>query len=129
MRRALIAAVAAFAVLLGAAPASAQQHGVGEWEACTKEAYRAIDFYDPDSARTFANASIGCAAGLGADLTDPARVDALEQCLSENVRKTYEDPIGWGPLFLTSDAWRCVFIVYLGRDFKLPPDVARAHTR
>jgi hypothetical protein len=125
MRRVLVVVAAATALLLPAAPASAQ-HGVGEWERCTKNAYRSIDYYAPGSVQPAVSASISCGVGLGADLGDPARIEALKDCLYGNVRKTFKDPLGWGPMFLTSDGWRCVFIVYLGRDVKIPPDPARA---
>ena len=105
-----------------ATEATAGAHGVGTFELCVREAYRGVDYGDPASVERFAHATATCSAQLGRDLTSPQYTGALRSCLAENVRRTLDDPAGWGPIFVTGDAWRCVFIVYLGRDFKIPPD-------
>jgi hypothetical protein len=125
MKRALTVLVTAAALLVPATSAGADG-GLGEWEYCEREAYAQLNYTDPQSIDHFVDVSVTCTLALKADLTNPRRIDGLRDCFYMNIRKTVKDPVGWGPLFATGGAWRCVFIEYLGRDIKVPPDPARA---
>lgn len=121
MRRVLVILATGAALLTGAAPASAD-HGLGKWERCERNAYAQLNYLDPASIDHFIDVSVTCTLVLKGELTDPARIEQLRYCLYMELRHTVKDPVGWGPLFLTSEGWRCVFQGYLGRDVKVPPD-------
>src|SRR5690349_18774948 len=101
MRRALVTLATGAAMLAGAAPASAD-HGVGKWERCEKAAYAQLNYLDPNSIDHFADVSLTCTLVMKKELTDPNRIEELRYCLYMETRHTVKDPIGWGPLFLTS---------------------------
>ena len=124
MRRSLVAALGVLALLVPASGAAAQDHGVGEWERCQNDAYARLDYTDPESVEAFLAVSVQCAVRMQRDLSDPARIGQLRRCLYEGVKRSILSPIGWGPLFVTSGAWYCVVIEYLGRDVKVPPGPA-----
>lgn len=123
MRRLLAPLAVAAATLAGAPPAQADG-GVGAWERCVRGAYVYLNYTDPDSVVTFTERTAACSQQLAKDMSDPQRIEALKDCLYVQLRKTVKDPEGWGPMFVTGEAWRCVVIEYVGRDVKIPPDPA-----
>ena len=108
--------------LTAAAPASAQ--GLGTWERCQQAAYYQLNFWDPTSVARYTAASAACARTLGADLTNFNRIVAYEVCMIRELKQGIKDPIGYLPLVLTSEAWRCTAL-YLGKDIEVPPNAYR----
>lgn len=115
----LVFALAVGASLM-AAPTAPAQDGYAEWERCQQNAYYQLNFFDPTSVGRYTAASLACARGLGADLYDLKRIVAWEVCMVREFGRGFKDPIGYMPLVLTSEAWRCN-AEYLGEDFEIPP--------